>query len=279
VSNFVTAPFARPTRIGRVEVATAGEVGASHRQRQRGSDDAVGWCDTDGGSVLATVAIADGHSDRRCRRSRTGADFVVATAAALPDHLVGPDALADALITGWRQRVDQHLAANPPVGDDVDAMNDRMAYGTTAALCRITGDAITIVRVGDGDIIAVDADGRASRLAEPERRSGEVTESISQLDAERVVRSTTIAADVAPTLLVLATDGFDNAYPTGDSMLRAASELAQLRRESGQPIEADLLANWAREAADVSGDDATIAAIWIETTVAADSTTVPMATP
>jgi serine/threonine protein phosphatase PrpC len=145
-----------------------------------------------------------------------------------------------------------------------------MAYGTTAALCRITTDTITVVRVGDGDIIAVAADGRAGRLAEPESRSGEVTESISQLDAERVVRSTTISADDAPTLLLLATDGFDNAYPTEDSMLRAASELAALRRESGQPIGSDVLSKWAREAADVSGDDATIATVWLQTTIGSE---------
>jgi hypothetical protein len=271
VTEFVTAPFARPTRIDRAEVVTSGEIGANHRQRERGSDDAVGWHESEGGSVLATVAIADGHSDRRCVRSRTGADFVVATAAELPDDLVGSDALAAALITGWRLRVDQHLAANPLRADDLDAANPRVAYGTTAALCRITTDTITVVRVGDGDIIAVAADGRAGRLAEPESRSGEVTESISQLDAERVVRSTTISADDAPTLLLLATDGFDNAYPTEDSMLRAASELAALRRESGQPIGSDVLSKWAREAADVSGDDATIATVWLQTTTGIES--------
>jgi hypothetical protein len=66
-------------------------------------------------------------------------------------------------------------------------------------------------------------------------------------------------------LLMLATDGFDNAYPAEDSMLRAASELAALRRESGRPVGSDVLGQWAREAANVSGDDATVAAVWIET--------------
>ena len=32
-----------------------------------------------------------------------------------------------------------------------------------------------------------------------------------------------------------------------------------------QPIGAEFLTAWAREAAGVSGDDATVAAIWIET--------------
>jgi hypothetical protein len=50
-------------------------------------------------------------------------------------------------------------------------------------------------------------------------------------------------------------------------MLRAASELVAMRRETGRPIGSDVLTKWAREAADVSGDDATVAAIWIETTV------------
>ena len=48
-------------------------------------------------------------------------------------------------------------------------------------------------------------------------------------------------------------------------MLRAASELAALRRDSGRPIDSEVLRRWAREAADMSGDDATVAAVWIET--------------
>ena len=38
-----------------------------------------------------------------------------------------------------------------------------------------------------------------------------------------VARSAEISADAAPVLLMLATDGFDNAYPADDSMLRAAA--------------------------------------------------------
>lgn len=265
MTDFATAPFARPIRIDRVEVATAAEVGANHRQRERDSDDAVGWAASSETSVLTTVAIADGHSDRRCVRSRTGADFVVATAIGLRGDVVGADALTQALIAGWRQRVDDDLAAKPLGGDDLAGADARLAYGTTAALCRITAAEITVVRVGDGDIIAVGADGQASRLAEPDRRSGDVTESISAPDAERVARSAVIPAAAAPVLLLLATDGFDNAYPTGEAMLRAASELTGMRRELGRPIESETLSKWAREAADVSGDDATIAAIWIET--------------
>jgi hypothetical protein len=256
-------------RISRVEVTTAGETGATHRQRQMGCQDAVGWTGAADGSVVATVAIADGHSDPRCVRSRTGADFVVAAAAGLPADTVGADAITDALIADWRRRVDRHLADNPLSGVDLDradvAANARMAYGTTAALCRITSDAITIVRVGDGDVIAVAPDGQAQRLAVAQSEPSDITESISQPDAQRVARSAEIAAGAAPVLLILATDGFDNAYPAGDSMLRAAAELAALRRESGLPIGSDVLTHWARDAAAVSGDDATVAAVWIET--------------
>ena len=272
-------PPEQSRRIDRVEVTTACETGATHRQRQRGCQDAVGWSGAGGSSVVATVAIADGHSDRRCVRSRAGADFVVAAATAMPPDTVGPDAIAEALIADWRRRVDRHLADNPLTEADIDATdgsgaaelsaawaaNARMAYGTTAVLCRITNGAITIVRVGDGDVIAVAADGQARRLAVANGRPSDVTESISQLDAQRVARYSEIPADSAPVLLMLATDGFDNAYPADDSMLRAASELAALRRDTGQPIGSDVLSRWARDAANVSGDDATVAAVWIET--------------
>jgi hypothetical protein len=270
-------PPERSVRIDRVEVTTASETGATHQQRGLGCDDAVGWSGPDGGSVLATVAIADGHSDRRCVRSRTGAGLVVAAATTLPAESVGADAITGDLIADWRRRVDLHLADNPLTAADLDgtreaepsaarAGNARLAYGTTAALCRITDDVITIVRVGDGDVIAVSADGQARRLAIPLRQASDVTDSISAPDAERAAQCAEIPAGVAPVLVILATDGFDNAYPADGSMLRAASELAAMRRETGRPIGSDVLTKWARDAADVSGDDATVAAIWIETT-------------
>lgn len=280
-------------RIDRVEVTTASETGATHRQHQRECEDAVGWSGADGAAVVATVAVADGHSDPRCIRSKLGADFVVAAATALPPELADADELAGALIDTWRRSVDEHLAEHPldlaSVASDADAdsasagsadasdraeaatlaeawaTNPRIAYGATAVLCRVSADAITVVRVGDGDIIAVGRDGDADRLAAVERQADGATDSISHPDAYELAHSARILADAAPVLLVLATDGFDNAYPNDESMLRAARELAAHRRESGQPIGADVLSTWAREAADVSGDDATVAVVWIET--------------
>ena len=35
--------------------------------------------------------------------------------------------------------------------------------------------------------------------------------------------------------------------------------------QAGRPLDAAVLSQWAREAADVSGDDASVAAVWIET--------------
>jgi serine/threonine protein phosphatase PrpC len=266
-------------RIERVEVTTACETGATHVRRNQGCDDAVGWSDLGDGPLVATVAIADGHSDPRCVRSRTGADFVVAAAAAIPVTALSAQAVTGALVAGWRHRVDCHLAEHPLASADLAdpdgaqaeestaawAVNARVAYGTTALVCRITHDVITIVQVGDGDVIAVTADGHARRLAVAQGSKGDVTESISQSDAEVVARCAEISADAAPILLMLATDGFDNAYPAEESMLRAAGELASLRRDSGQPIAPEVLTRWAREAAEVSGDDATVAAVWIET--------------
>jgi hypothetical protein len=256
----------RPVRINRVEVTTASEVGATHRHRQLGADDAVGWTGAIGHSVIATVALADGHSDPRCVRSRDGAAFVVAAAESLPHEVTGAAEITGALLADWRRRVDQHLAEHPLTDrEPTSAGADRLAYGTTAIVCRVTALGITIVRIGDGDIIAVTPDGQARRLAPSDQPPGEVTQSLSQPDAAQVARCAEIPAGAAPVLLVLATDGFDNAYPSSDSMLRAADELTTLRRESGVPLTAHVLTQWARSAADVSGDDATVAAVWIET--------------
>jgi serine/threonine protein phosphatase PrpC len=275
-------PPERQARIGRVEVTTASATGAAHVRRGVGSDDAVSWTGADGDSVLATVAIADGHSDRRCVRSRTGAAIAVAAATALPSRVVGSEAIAATLIAEWRHRVDLDLVDHPMSAADLDGRdpvdaatttaawtaNARLPYGTTAALCRITGDAVAIVQVGDGDVVAVAPDGQARRIASAPHRRGDVTDSLSGPDAQAVARCADIPAAAAPVLLILATDGFDNAYPSDGSLLRAATELAALRQQTGRPIGPDVLTRWARDAAGVSGDDATVAAIWVETTVA-----------
>jgi len=285
----------RDTRIAGVEVATATVVGATHRHRHQGCEDAVGWVDVTSGDVLAIVAVADGHSDPRCTRSAVGARFVVTAASDLAyDPAVTGEEWSTALIEGWRRLVDQDLRTrrltvaeyDAPGGSDL-RVNPRLAYGTTALLARISRDAIALAQIGDGDIVGVTAEGRAERPVPIAAGAPDLTESMSQIDADRIVRRSTIAAAASPVLLLLATDGLDNAYPTSEALPAAAAQLVTTR-SSGR-FDRDVLQRWVEDAAEVSGDDATLAAVWIDLSaadggseragaVAPDATTVPDAT-
>src|SRR5664279_209365 len=261
----------RDTRIAGVEVATATVVGATHRHRHQGCEDAVGWVDVTSGDVLAIVAVADGHSDPRCTRSAVGARFVVTAASDLANDptVVTGEEWSTALIACWRRLVDEDLRTqrltvaeyDAPDGSDL-RVNPRLAYGTTALLARISRDGIALAQIGDGDIVGVTAEGRAGRPVPIAAGAPDLTESMSQIDADRVVRRSTIAAAASPVLLLLATDGLDNAYPTSEALPAAAAQLVTTR-SSGR-FDRDVLQRWVEDAAEVSGDDATLAAVWID---------------
>lgn len=261
--------LSQPTvlRIARVEVTTAAATGATHQARGTGSDDAAIALGPSGEAVLATVAIADGHSDPRCVRSHTGAQFAVAAVAAVPVEAHTPGAITAAVVREWRRLVDADLAARP-LTEAGAASRDlpRLAYGTTLAWCRVTPSALTIGWIGDGDVIAVAPDATVQRLTSDD--PVDLTESLSDDAAEFAARSVHLTAAEAPVLLLLATDGIDNAYPHSESMLQAASQLAELRRTSGRRLPEEVLQQWTREAAEVSGDDATVAVLWLETAAA-----------
>lgn len=271
----------RGARIDGVEVATATVVGATHRHRQQGCEDAVGWVSGTSGDVLAVVAVADGHSDPRCPRSAVGAQFVVTAASDLAsDPAVTGDEWSATLFAGWRRLVDDDLRVRPLTALESDAaagseggessVNPRLAYGTTALLARISRDGIALAQIGDGDIVGVSAEGQAERALPSVTRAPGMTESLSQVDVDRVVRRSTIAAAASPVLLLLATDGLDNAYPTSEALPAAAAQLLTTRR-SGQ-FDRDVLQQWVADAAEVSGDDATLAAVWIDLSTAAGGT-------
>jgi serine/threonine protein phosphatase PrpC len=247
-------------------------VGARHRRLDEAGDDAADWSRTATPAAL-TAAVADGHSDPRCTRSRLGARFAVASAPdAAADWLSDPaqdadrESLAARLVARWRVAVDADLARRPARADELRnegrTVAPRLLYGSTVVLAAATDSAVTVLRIGDGDVVGVNRDGVAYRLlaADPAAMPGE-TSSLGADDATLVAQSRTVTRADGPELIVLVTDGVTDAYPDDDGLLGACRELHELWRDEGQQRAEQSVAAWLHAAAEYSGDDASAAAV------------------
>jgi serine/threonine protein phosphatase PrpC len=253
-----------------IDALAASEIGARHRRLGEEREDASGWFHTGPPDVL-TAAVADGHGDPRCPRSRDGARFAVACApeaasAWHTDPSVASERqdLAARFVRRWQAAVDHDLVRRPAPDDSSRSpgASARLLYGTTALLAVLTDTGITILRIGDGDAVGVDRDGVAYRLLDPLRTAvpGE-TSSLSADDAERLARCRTLARTEAPALVVLVTDGVADAYSDDDGLLSACAELYDVWQQEGRARAQASVSMWLQAAASYSGDDASAAAI------------------
>ncbi|HEY2794494.1 MAG TPA: protein phosphatase 2C domain-containing protein, partial [Micromonosporaceae bacterium] len=117
-------------------------------------------------------------------------------------------------------------------------------------------------QIGDGDALAVTADGRAIRLvpADP-LLDGWRTTSLCQPDARSALRYGTLRLDEQEICAVLlATDGYGNAQLRSDWDELFAADLVNLIAAHGLDWVAEALPSWvhACASADGSGDDVTV---------------------
>jgi serine/threonine protein phosphatase PrpC len=235
----------------RVTVRTASALGAAHRAKNIGNEDAVGWRTDARGTVLG---VADGHSDPRCVRADRGARFAVQAAVDLldPDARTAAQDLADA----WDLLVAAD-ARRDPLGPNAGPV--RLAYGTTLIACWISDTALRLLQIGDGVAIVATGAGASRPIPPDEHEGSPETESLASDAAATRARTARVPLTDLPVVVCLSTDGVDAAYPDGGGLLSAVEELRSLAIREGASSVAELLEPWVREAAAVSGDDATVA--------------------
>lgn len=255
-------------------VIAATSRGAGHERSGTPNQDAFAIESTTDGSCTV-VAIADGHGSPRTVRthvgSRLAAQVAVAAGFELADRPRSPDVGA-VVVREWQRAVDDDLLASPlssaeearlrGSGSGTGEVDPRHAYGATLLVAVVTEAAIVLLQLGDGDALAVAADGSTSRPvpADPRLFANQTT-SLSGGDPGDVRMAELERGADGPALVVLSTDGYVNSFASDDDFLAVGADLLRLVREQGADHVEAALPGWAAESADTSGDDTTVAVI------------------
>lgn len=249
------------------------------------NQDMVAWRPVSGVGDRFVVALSDGHGGPRHFRSRLGS--LVAVRAGLDrggeflDAFPVPGAqpagtLAEDLVAAWERDVREALEAIPFSAEELDVLERRegpgaraavvanplLAYGATLIVALVCGRSGLVLQLGDGDVLVASPSGVHRPLPpDPRLFAGETT-SLCMPEAWREFRSAPIAPDADEEgLLLLATDGFKNAYLDDESFLQVGPDILTRIREGGMETVAANLEGWLSDAARNSGDDVSAAVV------------------
>jgi len=236
------------------------------------------------------VAVADGHGSSVHFRSDVGSSLAVAVAlslgqgllASLParGHLLAhpADDLAAGIAAAWDRATVADLtrrpfsvrelealeAAHGPRGSQAIASNPLLAYGTTLILAIVAGGEALLLQIGDGDVLAVTPAMVTRPVPEDPRLFGGETTSLCLPDANLDFRLGRVrAADGERALLVLATDGFKNAYVDDEGFFSAGPPILACAERGGLEAVEQNLGLWLTEAGLRSGDDVSAAVVML----------------
>lgn len=251
-------------------VGGASAPGAAHLRMGKGNEDAAAWLPPSGKARQIVAAVSDGHGAQAHFRSAAGSRIAVdqatrVLAARQVDPEADDDALAGAILQGWRTAVLADVAAKPyGNGDPVTAGTKLGPYGATLLTLAADESALTMLQVGDGDLVLGYRDGRIQRpLRGDDGLVGEETYSLCQDDAETRFRVATLWRDGEgdadwPDFALLSTDGVSKSYATEAAFLAAVARLRDLARSDWSALMTDL-PRWLSDlSAGGSGDDCTL---------------------
>lgn len=266
--------------------------GASHRTTRLPNQDAIGWfCETRGRRASAMV-VADGHGSFKCFRSHRGSQIAVESTLAILRELVdGVDDLRDLsavkrlteelpinIQRRWQDIVSSDLINDPFTEEEIAGLeeqggdlarssvdkNPSLAYGTTLLGALAVNDFQIYLQLGDGDILVVDASGNATKpFPKDERLIANETTSLCQPQAWREVRVRfQPQVGLPPALILAATDGYGNSFPTDEDFLKIGRDyLTMIRRDGVQAVEFGLESILQETSDEGSGDDITLGVI------------------
>jgi Protein phosphatase 2C len=277
-------------------------VGADHQRRGAPIQDYAMTESFGDGTVALVVADGHGGERhfRSATGARLGCEVLVELVGDILSVSRDParalaqlsDDSCASVLDRWRQRIRTEVSADPFRWDDADLLASAeiiarrdadvaqqwidalcgetersdstriSAYGTTLLGIVVLPSALWWFQLGDGSLIEVAGDGRASLLCEPHSSAiADATPSMSTEGARRYVRtgSRPINGDT-PMLLAAVSDGFSNSFEDTAGMMGFFEGALPLAREYGCDALGDFVPGWLGEMTQAgSGDDITVA--------------------
>lgn len=264
--------------------------GASHIKNGLPNQD-YGWPLNQVTGADVILSVADGHGSARSFRSDMGSRFAAFTAKNVLQEFLAKrhampslssikewaeNGLPKEIVRGWRERVQEHIAAKPISSEELDKIRSKegdkrikqieddpvLVYGSTLLCALLTDTFILYAQLGDGDILAVTDDGTVGwPLPKDERLMANETTSLclpKAWDDFRVVFKP--VHNDQPALVLLSTDGYANSFRDETGFLQAGADYLELIREEGIEYVETHLPEWLNEASQSgSGDDVTLA--------------------
>lgn len=255
------------------EVVTGTARGSAHAAGVGNQDRvAVRHVPTPSGPAVV-AALADGHGGARHVRSEVGAQTAVDVAGSvLADALATREApLAGLLeqsvpqiVQRWREETLAHVESTPLTADELDRLGPRtaplIAYGATLLVAVVRDGEVALAQLGDGDVLARVDGGVADRpMPGDPRLVGGVTTSLCLDGAQDDFRYASYGPARRADLVILASDGYGNAFAAPGWHTAVVHDLADLVGSLGTAQVAQRLPQWLAESASVGGDDVTMA--------------------
>ena len=268
--------------------------GAVHQRSGAPCQDAYAlWSGAVTGTPCLVAAVADGHGDARHDRSHLGAALAVHVAVEVARdfafHGISDTALT-ALPHDFKTHFPRKLGQrwHEAVRHDAQRQGDTMdsekfspeslfrRYGTTLLVALVVPGALLIGQIGDGDVLLVNLvdDTCVPMLRRPDTLLGTETHSLCSSDAPHLWQIEVIEHPPKG-LLLLATDGLSDALGADEVALSSFARSLGQRFRDFYPLDvATNLPSWLDHySTHGSGDDMTLAVVWLDTAPSLPGTT------
>jgi len=243
-------------------------IGSTHIAKQTSNQDAVGsWIAPDG--VHFCVAISDGHGSSAHPHSEYGSKLAVTITLEVYKEFfdqglvsVDPIILFQRIITRWSAGCIEHFSEQIS-GENTPKDSILKLYGATLCITYVSGDSISIGSLGDSTVYFRNHSGHFSKFLIHDDVPGEATFSLCQTNPLAHVE--VIHIPYSSGLIVLSTDGIIKSLKSAaDYALIADYYLGLLNTDCpATQLSADLTSQLESFSRDGSGDDCTLAMVYI----------------
>lgn len=244
------------------------------------------------------LAVSDGHGSPKNFRSDVGSQKAVEIATTvIGDFFLEGESevenfstikdkaqnlLPQRLAHEWKKSVEKHWEKSPVTEEEWERVmreggsstrqaieeNPSIAYGATLLAVLVTAPFILYLQLGDGDILCVDSSGKTTRpLKRDPRLIANETTSLCTSNAWREFQVSLVSyqespSDGMPTLILVATDGYANSYPSEEEFIKIGQDYREMSRQNGIIGVWKQLEHFLKEtSAKGSGDDITLGII------------------